>query len=70
MQEIVDETTLGGTRPLTPAQAETVYDWLTETNYPGWHADPSDVAPINNHWDGGPHINIPGVGRPGGHVPV
>ena len=67
LKELVDETTLGGRRPLPTDQAETVLDWAEEVNYPGWRAGPGDVA--GDHWIG-PHINLPGTGRPGGHVPV
>src|SRR5690606_31160076 len=35
LKELVDETTLGGRRPLTTNQAETVLDWADEVGYPG-----------------------------------
>ncbi|MBM4001476.1 MAG: RHS repeat-associated core domain-containing protein [Planctomycetes bacterium] len=70
LRELVDETTLGGRRPLTTSQAETVLDWADEVGYPGVRAKPGDVADPSN-WTGNPvpHIHIPAAGR-GGHVPV
>jgi len=70
LKELVDETTLGGRRPLTTDQAETVLDWAEEVGYPGVRAKPGDVENPSN-WPGGggqPHIHVPGVGS--GHIPV
>jgi hypothetical protein len=71
LQQLVNEATLQGRRPLTVEQANTVLDWAEEIGYPGVRAGPADVgAPnVRPNWVGGPHINIPGIGR-NGHVPV
>ena len=70
LKELVDETTLGGRKPLPVDQADTVLDWADEVGYPGIRAKPGDVGSPSN-WPGGgnkPHIHVPGVGS--GHIPV
>jgi hypothetical protein len=71
LKELVDEATMGGRKPLSVADAETVLDWAEEVRYPGARASPADLATPSN-WTANPvpHIHIPGAGRPGGHVPV
>jgi RHS repeat-associated protein len=70
LKDLVDEVTLGGRKPLTKQQAETILDWAKETNYPGARATATDLASPSN-WKSNPvpHIHMPGAGR-GGHVPV
>jgi RHS repeat-associated protein len=70
LKELVDEVTLGGRKPLSAADAETVLDWADEVRYPGAGATAGDLATPSN-WKANPvpHIHIPGAGR-GGHVPV
>jgi len=71
LKDLVDEASLGGRKPLSRGDADTIMDWADEVNYPGARAKHNDVT--GNHpgtqWDGKPHIHIPGAGR-GGHVPV
>ncbi|MGH9874446.1 MAG: RHS repeat-associated core domain-containing protein, partial [Pyrinomonadaceae bacterium] len=68
LKELVDETTLGGRKPLSVDDANTILDWAKEINYPGARVNPGCVAcPLT--WTGGPHFHIPGAGR-GGHIPV
>lgn len=66
LQELVNEATLGGRKPLRVGDAETILDWANQIGYPGVRAGASDVS--GAHWRA-PHINIPGMGRHG-HVPV
>ena len=68
LKELADEASLGGRRPLSGSDANTLLDWGGEVCYPGLRASPADLAPTGNHWVGGPHINFPGVGS--GHIPV
>ena len=70
LKELVDEATMGGRKPLSVADAETVLDWADEVRYPGARASAGDVA-IPSNWTSNPvpHIHLPGAGR-GGHVPV
>ena len=70
LKDLVDETSLGGRKPLSVEDADTVLDWADELGYPGTRAKPGDVADPSN-WTANPvpHIHVPGAGR-GGHVPV
>jgi hypothetical protein len=70
LKDLVDEVTMGGRKPLSSADAETVLDRADEVGYPGVRATAGDVASPSN-WTANPvpHIHIPGAGR-GGHVPV
>ncbi len=70
LKELVDEATLGGRKPLSVDDADTILDWAREYNYPGVRASPGDVG-VPSNWTANPqpHIHIPGAGR-GGHVPV
>jgi hypothetical protein len=68
LKELVSEATLGGRTALSEADAQIVKELANEVNYPGFRASPLDLDPINNHWVGGPHIHIPGVGN--GHISV
>jgi hypothetical protein len=70
LQQLVNEATLGGRRPLTASDAQIVMQWAREINYPGFRAGAADLASPSN-WVANPvpHIHLPGVGR-GGHVPV
>jgi hypothetical protein len=69
--QMIDDMTLGGRRPLTVAEANTVLDLAEECQLPGVRAGAGDVNPPGGPglWDNQPHIHIPGAGR-GGHVPV
>jgi RHS repeat-associated protein len=73
LKEIVDEATLGGRKPLSKTDAETILDWAEEVNYPGARAKQGDVSYPSN-WAGRPghpnepHIHVPGVGT--GHIPA
>jgi RHS repeat-associated protein len=70
LKELVDEVSNRGTKPLSRADAETVLDWASEIDYPGWRAGAGDVSsPSNWRANPVPHIHLPGAGR-GGHVPV
>lgn len=70
LKELVDEATLGGRKPLSVNDADTILDWAQEYNYRGVRASPGDVG-VPSNWTANPqpHIHIPGAGR-GGHVPV
>lgn len=67
---LVDDATHGGRGqfPLSSEDAETIDDWANEVDYPGYRADEADLATDDNHWVGGPHTHMPGVGD--GHIPV
>ena len=72
LQDLVRDATLGGRKPLTCPDAETVLDWADEYGYPGVRATPGDVADPSNwygHPNRSPHIHLPGT-VPSGHVPV
>jgi len=68
LKELVDEATLGGRKPLSVDNANTILDWAEQISYPGARANPNCVA-CPSTWAGGPHFHIPGAGR-GGHIPV
>jgi RHS repeat-associated protein len=69
LKNLVEETTLGGRRPLTAADANTVLDLAHQVRYPGVRASAADLATPSN-WTANPvpHIHFPGVGS--GHIPV
>ena len=63
LKEIVDEVSLGGRKPLSVDDAETILDWADEANYPGWRAKPGDVASPSNWPGGGKTTAYPYPGR-------
>jgi hypothetical protein len=67
LKELVEEATNRGRNPLSNDNADTVLDWADETDFPGWRAGPNDVGGAHGP---GPHINLPGVGDHGGHIPI
>jgi hypothetical protein len=70
IQQLVNEATNQGHKPLTRQDANVVLDWAKEYEYPGVRAGPGDVGYGQpSHWVGGPHINMPGMPN-SGHVPV
>lgn len=72
LKELVDEVSNRAHKPLPPSIAETILDWADEVDYPKGSrstlASAADLNPFSNHWTGGPHIHIDGVGS--GHIPV
>ena len=60
--ELIRDVTNGGRKPLSNDDADTILDWGRETGLGG--RDDRDT----DHWQGGPHIHIPGSGV--GHIPV
>ena len=66
LQELINEATNGGRKPLSVDDGNTILDWGQETGYPGIRAGPNDVGGLHGT---GPHINVPGAGY-NGHVPV
>jgi len=66
---IVNDVTKGGRTPIPGPDVPIVIGWGTEVGLPGFRVGPGDMAPNpGNHWVGGPHIHVPGVGS--GHVPI
>jgi RHS repeat-associated protein len=61
LKELVYEATKAGTKPLSRYEAEAAMELATEVGYPGFRVNAADMAPINNHWGGGPHFHMPGV---------
>lgn len=68
LKELGNEASLGGRRAVSAAEAETLLEWAKEVGTP-FRASASDLATSQNHWIGGAHIHIEGIGR-GGHIPV
>ncbi|MCF3107859.1 hypothetical protein LL912_03620 [Niabella sp. CC-SYL272] len=68
LKELVHEASLGGRKALSAVDTKAAIELAKDVKYPGFRATPSDMAPFNNHWIGGPHIHIPGVGN--GHIPI
>lgn len=68
LKELGNEASLGGRRAISAAEAEILLDWAKEVGTP-FRASASDLATSLNHWVGGAHIHIEGIGR-GGHIPV
>jgi hypothetical protein len=63
LNDIIDETTLGGRRPLSGEDADTVLDWADELGIEGARDDRA-----TDHWAGGSHIHVPGSGI--NHIPA
>ncbi|MCP4347076.1 MAG: RHS repeat-associated core domain-containing protein [Desulfobacterales bacterium] len=63
LNDLIGETTLGGRRPLSDDEADTVLDWADEVGTEGARDDRN-----TNHWTGGQHIHVPGSGI--GHIPT
>jgi RHS repeat-associated protein len=70
LRNLLNNFTHKGRKPLDPNDTETVIRWAKEYGYPGLQFGPPHTDPINNHWEGGPHIHLWGVGRAGNHVPI
>lgn len=67
LADMINDLTNRGRKPLGRDDAEAVLDLAGELNWPGRRADTEDLA-TPNHWAGGPHIHLPGVGPR--HIPV
>jgi RHS repeat-associated protein len=68
LKSLVNEATLGGRKALIQSEANAAMQMATEVNYPGFRASLLDLGRINNHWIGGPHFHMPGIGS--GHIPI
>ncbi len=63
LKDIIQEETLGGRKPLSDEDADTVLDWADELGIDGARDDRG-----KDHWEGGEHIHVPGSGL--GHIPT
>jgi RHS repeat-associated protein len=68
LKSLVSEATLGGRQALIQSEAKAAMQMASEVSYPGFRASAADLSTVNNHWIGGPHFHMPGVGS--GHIPV
>lgn len=63
LNDLIDEQTLGGRRPLSEEDANTILDWGEELGIDGIRDDRG-----KDHWKVGNHIHVPGSGT--GHIPT
>jgi len=63
LNDLINDVTLGGRRPLSDNDADTVLDWTDELGISGARDDRE-----SDHWRGGPHIHVPGSGIR--HIPT
>lgn len=63
LNDLIDELTKGGRKPLSDSDADAILDWADELGIPGVRDDRG-----KNHWEGGEHIHIPGSGI--NHIPT
>jgi RHS repeat-associated protein len=63
LNELIDEVTQGGRRPLSESDADAVLDWADELGIQGARDDRA-----TDHWEKGPHIHVPGSGI--SHIPA
>ena len=63
LNDLIRDATLGGRRPLSNDDADTILQWADELGTPGARDDRNTT-----HWEGGPHIHIPGSGIR--HIPA
>ena len=67
---MLEKDTLGGRKPMKPDDAEAALD-LGKGAGLKVRASKDDLAPTNNHWEGGPHIHVGNIGsRTAGHIRV
>ena len=63
LNDIINEETNGGRKPLSGEEADTVLDWANELGIEGARDDRG-----KGHWDEGEHIHVPGSGIR--HIPT
>ena len=63
LNDLINDLTNGGRKPLSSDDAKAAIDLGNEIGIPGIRDDRD-----TNHWEGGPHIHIPGTGI--GHIPA
>ncbi|MCG8636066.1 MAG: DUF6531 domain-containing protein [Desulfobacterales bacterium] len=63
LNDLIDEQTLGGRKPLSEEEVDTILDWGEELGIDGVRDDRG-----KDHWKGGDHIHVPGSGI--GHIPA
>ncbi len=68
LKDLVDDATLGGRKAMSMSEAQAAMDLAEDVGYPGFTRDAADFSTVGNHWVGGPHFNLAGVGN--GHIMV
>jgi RHS repeat-associated protein len=63
LNDLINDLTNGGRKPLSADDADAAIDLGKELGIPGVRDDRD-----TDHWEGGPHIHIPGTGI--GHIPA
>lgn len=64
LNDLINDATHGGRKPLTDSEADTILDWAREVGVQDSRDDRG-----TSHWDGGDHIHVPGYGgKP--HIPT
>ncbi|MEO3430531.1 RHS repeat-associated core domain-containing protein [Pelagibius sp. CAU 1746] len=63
LNDLINEATNGGRKPLSSDDADTIIDWANEQGIGGVRDDRG-----TGHWEGGDHIHVPGSGIR--HIPA